>query len=283
VRIATWNVNSVRARLPRLLDWLGRSAPDVVCLQETKTEDAGFPFDELDWAGYRAAHASAGRWNGVAVLSKVGLEDVAVGFPADLEGGWPDGVTADGGRLIAATAAGVRILSVYVPNGREVAADHYRYKLAWLDRLGELAARELRASPDLVVAGDFNVAPADTDVYDPAAFVGATHVTRPERDAIRALNGLGLRDVLRERWPDRAVYSYWAYRAGMFHKNLGMRIDLVLASDPVAGRARAAFVDRQARKGSQPSDHAPVVVDLDETRDDPLLPMIPMPTAGRAG
>jgi exodeoxyribonuclease-3 len=283
MRIATWNVNSIRARLPRLLDWLTRSSPDVVCLQETKTDDAGFPFDELDWAGYRVTHASAGRWNGVAIASRVGLEDVAVGLPADLDGDWPEGVVPDAGRLIAATAGGVRVMSVYVPNGREVEADHYRYKLAWLERLRGYAATELAAHPGLVVAGDVNVAPADADVYDPAAFVGSTHVTAPERAAIAALTELGLHDVLRERWPDPGVYSYWDYRAGMFHKNLGMRIDLILASGPVADRVVGAFVDRAARKGSQPSDHAPVVIDLDEARDDPQLPMIPMPTAGRPG
>jgi exodeoxyribonuclease III len=275
MRLATWNVNSVRSRLPRLLPWLDTRAPDVVCLQETKLPaDA---FDELVQPvlverGYAVAHHGDGRWNGVAIASRVGLGDVVTGLVD--EPGYPD-VEA---RAISATCGGLRISSVYVPNGRSPDDPHYRYKLDWL---AALRATIAAGDPTLtVVCGDMNVAPTDDDVYDPVAYARSTHVTPPERDALRAL---GLRDLVRERWPNQRIFTYWDYRAGMFHQDLGMRIDLVLAGDAVAARACAAWVDRAARKGTAPSDHAPVIVDLDDAPDGDCGPVVPPPTAPRRG
>ncbi|MDX6556708.1 MAG: exodeoxyribonuclease [Miltoncostaeaceae bacterium] len=273
MRIATWNVNSAKQRIPRLLPWLDERRPDVVCLQETKLADAAFEEllgDELRGRGYEVAAHGQGQWNGVALLSRVGLEDVVRGLP-----GAPASIAAEA-RLVAATCGGVRVTSVYVPNGRVPDSEHYVAKLAWLEALREAVAARPEAA---VVCGDMNVAPADADVFDPAAYAGHTHVTPPERAALAALAELGFRDVVRERWPDERVFTYWDYRAGMFHKDLGMRIDLVLASGSVADRVRAAWVDRQARKGPGPSDHAPVIVDLDEAPDGDIGPMVPPPSA----
>ncbi|MGQ0844643.1 MAG: exodeoxyribonuclease III [Sporichthyaceae bacterium] len=272
MRVATWNVNSIKQRMPRFLPWLDERAPDVVCLQETKLDDANFATllnDELAARGYEVAHVGQGQWNGVALLSRVGLEDVVRGLPGGP--GFPD----QEARAVSAICGGARIWSVYVPNGREPESDHYVYKLAWYETLrGHVAAE----ANDVLVCGDMNVAPADADVFDPAAYVGHTHVTPPEREALAAL---GLRDVVRERWPREQVFSYWDYRAGMFHKNLGMRIDLVLTTDRVAERLRAAWIDRAARKGTGPSDHAPVIVDLDTAPDGDVGPMVPPPSAPR--
>lgn len=254
MRIATWNVNSVTARLPRLLTWLEETAPDAVCLQETKV--AAFPAAEVAALGYEVAAHGDGRWNGVAILSRVGLSDVRRGL--DDEPGYPDPEA----RALAATCDGVRLWSVYVPNGREPGHDHYAYKLAWLAALRANLATELGSGP-LAVTGDFNVAPTDDDVWDPAAFVGSTHVTAPERAALRSLLDLGLTDVLPRALKHETPFTYWDYRAGNFHKNLGMRIDLVYASSSFAAAVTDAYVDREARKGRGPSDHAPVVVDLD--------------------
>jgi exodeoxyribonuclease-3 len=276
MRIATWNVNSLRQRLPRLLPWLDERRPDVVCLQETKLDDDSFAEllgSELADRGYAVASHGEAQWNGVAILSRVGLDDVVTGLA-----GAPGFPHAEA-RAVAATCGGIRVVSVYVPNGRVPGSDHYAYKLAWLDALRDAIA----AGPDAtVVCGDMNVAPTDDDVFDPDAFVGQTHVTAPERAALARLHELGLRDVVRDRWPDERVFTYWDYRAGMFHQDLGMRIDLVLASAPVAERVRAAWVDRQARKGSGPSDHAPVIVDLDEAPDGDIGPVVPPPSAPRA-
>lgn len=275
MRIATWNVNSVKQRVPRLLPWLEQRRPDVVCLQETKLSDAAFadllagPLAEL---GYGFAHHGQGQWNGVALLSRVGLDDVESGFP-----GQPDYDGRSEARAISATCGGVRVHSLYVPNGREVGCDHYGYKLAWLDALAVAVAS---GPSDVALCGDMNIAPADADVFDPAAYVGHTHVTEPER---RRLAAFGLVDVLRARWPQERVFSYWDYRAGMFHQDLGMRIDLVLASAPVADRVAAAWVDRAARKGKGPSDHAPVIVDLDEAPDGDIGPVVPPPSNPRRG
>jgi exodeoxyribonuclease III len=272
VRIATWNVNSITPRVPRLLPWLDERQPDVACLQETRLADDAFLEllgDELRDREYAFAVHGEATWNGVAILSRVGLDDVAVGIP-----GAP-GFPHPESRAISATCGGIRVVSVYVPNGRAPDSDHYRYKLAWLASLRELVA----AGPEeTVVCGDMNVAPTDDDVFDPDAYVGQTHVTPPERAALAELQELGLRDVVRDRWPNERVFTYWDYRAGMFHQDLGMRIDLVLAGEPVADRVRAAWVDRQARKGSGPSDHAPVIVDLDEAPDGDIGPVIPPPS-----
>ena len=273
MRIATWNVNSVKQRTARLLPWLDERSPDVVCLQETKLGDDAFRDllgDELAERGYEfAAHGEAS-WNGVAILSRVGLEDVVAGL--DGAPGFPDPEA----RAVAATCDGIRVWAVYVPNGRQPGSDHYEYKLAWLSALRDAVA----AGPDaVVVCGDVNIAPADADVFDPEAYVDETHVTAPERAALAELQALGLRDVVRDRWPDERVFTYWDYRAGMFHRDLGMRIDLVLAGAPVAARVEAAWVDRKARKGKGPSDHAPVIVDLDAAPDGDIGPVVPPPSA----
>jgi exodeoxyribonuclease-3 len=269
VRLATWNVNSVKQRVPRLLPWLDQRQPDVVCLQETKLADDAFTSllgGELASRGYQVAVHGEARWNGVAIVSRAGLDDVAAGI--DKAPGFPHPEA----RAIAATCAGIRVHSVYVPNGRSPGSEHYQYKLAWLDALRE----SLAGGPEsVIVCGDMNIAPADADVFDPQAYLGQTHVTRPERAALARLQALGLRDIVRDRWPAGRVFTYWDYRAGMFHQDLGMRIDLVLASAAVAGRVRAAWVDRYARKGTGPSDHAPVIVDLDQAPDGDIGPVVP--------
>jgi exodeoxyribonuclease III len=275
MRVATWNVNSVGARLPRLLDWLEHTRPDVLCLQETKCAELAFPAADVEELGYRVAAHGDGRWNGVAILSCVGLDEVARGFP-----GQP-GFAADPdpqqeptlvelpsepvveARAIGATCGPLRVWSVYVPNGRTPDSAHYVYKLQWLAALREALTAEVSAERPFVLTGDFNVAPTDADVWDPTVFVGSTHVTDPERRVLADLRGLGLADVVPRAMKHDTPYTYWDYRAGMFHKNLGMRIDLVYATEAVATRVRDAYVDRDARKGKGPSDHAPVVVDVD--------------------
>ena len=273
MRIATWNVNSVKQRVPRLLPWLDERRPDVVCLQETKLTDDAFTEllgKELAEREYEVAVHGEAAWNGVAILSRVGLDDVVAGI-ADGPG-FPDPEA----RAVAATCGGIRVVSVYVPNGREPGSEHYQYKLAWLAALRQMIAAGPEAT---LVAGDMNIAPTDEDVFDPEAYIGQTHVTPPEREALAELQAVGLRDVVRDHWPDERVFTYWDYRAGMFHQDLGMRIDLVLATEPVAGRVKAAWVDRQARKGKGPSDHAPVIIDLDEAPDGDIGPVVPPPSA----
>ena len=252
MRIATWNVNSIGARLPRLLPWLEENAPDVVALQETKTTDEAFPFADLKALGYDAAHSGDGRWNGVAVLSKIGLSN-----PHHELAGHPEP------RLVSAQCGPLHVHSLYVPNGRALGDPHYDYKLAWFDALAEQLAQSHDPATPLVIMGDFNVALTDDDVWDRAAFVGSTHVTGPERAALRRLLDWGLVDVRARPGKGDRAFTYWDYRAGMMHKNLGMRIDYVLASEPVAKVITDAYVDREARKGKGASDHAPIVVDLD--------------------
>lgn len=273
MRISTWNVNSVKQRLPRLLPWLDERRPDVVCLQETKLADGAFIEllgEELANRNYAVALHGEATWNGVAILSRVGLEDPVVGLP-----GAP-GFPHPEARAVSARCGGIRVVSAYVPNGRLPGSDHYQYKLRWLASLKEMVAAGPEAT---VVCGDMNIAPTDEDVFDPEAYAGHTHVTEPEREALAELQALGLRDVVRDRWPNARVFTYWDYRAGMFHQDLGMRIDLVLAGSQIADRVRAAWVDRQARKGSGPSDHAPVIVDLDEAPDGDIGPVVPPPSA----
>jgi exodeoxyribonuclease-3 len=258
MRLATWNVNSLKVRMPRVEAWLAEVQPDIACLQETKVSDSAFPSLGVGGRGDASAHYGQGQWNGVAILSRVGLDDVAVDF-------------ADGGerdtdaRLISATCGGVRTMSVYVPNGRGLDQDHYQYKLAWLARLRAHLAATCVPDQDVAICGDFNIAPTDADVYDPAKFEGATHVSPPEREALAALEGWGLRDAFRTVWDAERVYSWWDYRAGDFHEGRGMRIDLVLASAPLASRVSWAVIDRNARKGKLPSDHAPVVIDITDS------------------
>ena len=256
MRIATWNVNSLKARLPRVEEWLGYAAPDVLCLQETKLADGAFPAMAFGALGYDSVHHGDGRWNGVAILSRIGIDDVVSGFCEGLEA---DHDT----RLISATCGGVRVSSVYVPNGRALDDPHYEYKLSWLDRLrGHLDATTDAGSP-VAVLGDFNVAPEDRDVWDASKFVGSTHVSTKERDAVARLEDWGLVDAFRLVYPDTdRLYTYWDYRAGDFHEHRGMRIDLCLVSKPLADRVTWALVDRNARKGKLPSDHAPLVVDF---------------------
>jgi exodeoxyribonuclease-3 len=276
VRVATWNVNSVKQRVPRLLPWLDERQPDVVCLQETKLADDAFDQllgEELSSRGYAVARHGEVQWNGVAILSRIGLDDVVVGL-ADAPG-----FPRPEARAVSAICGGIRVHCVYVPNGRVPDSEHYRYKLAWLAALRGMVGAGPTAA---IVCGDMNIAPTDNDVFDPQAYVGHTHVTPPEREALAGLQALGLRDVVRDRWPSERVFTYWDYRAGMFHQDLGMRIDLVLATAPVAGRVRAAWVDRQARMGSGPSDHAPVIVDLDEAPDGDIGPVVPPPSAPAA-
>jgi exodeoxyribonuclease-3 len=262
--------------MPRLLPWLEERQPDVVCLQETKLTDDAFELllgEELSSRGYAVAFHGEAKWNGVAILSRTGLEDVVLGIP-----GGP-GFPHQEARAVSATCAGIRVHSVYVPNGRTPDSEHYRYKLAWLAALGAMIGTDPQAT---MVCGDMNIAPTDLDVFDPSAYIGQTHVTAAERTALSDLQALGLHDVLRDRWPEERVFTYWDYRAGMFHQDLGMRIDLMLATATVADRVRAAWVDRQARKGSGPSDHAPVIVDLDEAPDGDIGPVVPPPSAPRS-
>ena len=274
MRIATWNVNSVKQRVPRLLPWLDERRPDVVCLQETKLTDDAFAAlldADLGERGYEVAAHGQGAWNGVAILSRVGLEEVVRGIPDGP--GFPEPEA----RAVSAICDGVRVVSVYVPNGRSPGSEHYEYKLKWLAALRDMVAADADRT---VVLGDINIAPADEDVFDPEAYEGHTHVTPAERDALADLESVGLRDVVRERWPDeRRLFTYWDYRAGMFHQDLGMRIDLVLAGASVADRVQAAWVDRKARKGKGPSDHAPVIVDLDEAPDGDIGPVVPPASA----
>ena len=247
MRIATWNVNSIGARLPRFLEWLESASPDVVAVQETKT--ATFPTTDVTALGYEVAHSGDGRWNGVAVLSRLGLDDISTSLE-----GHPEP------RLVSAQCGPLHVTSIYVPNGRSLDDPHYTYKLAWFAALRERLGAFDPAQP-LVVMGDLNVARTDDDVWDIGAFADSTHVTPAERAAVDALVEWGLVDVVPRPGKGDRPFTYWDYRAGMFHKDLGMRIDYVLATPAVA--VRDAYVDREARKGKGSSDHAPVVVDVD--------------------
>jgi exodeoxyribonuclease-3 len=256
VRIATWNVNSLRARQERVEEWLREVEPDIALLQETKVADDAFPALAFGALDYETAHHGQGQWNGVAILSRVGVDDVVTDFAvgeADVDA-----------RIVTATCGGIRTSSVYVPNGRALDHEQYRYKLAWLDRLRAHLEADTAADDAVIVGGDFNIAPDDRDVYDPAPFEGATHVSGPERARLAALHDWGLVDVFREHHDADGVFSWWDYRRGDFHQGRGMRIDLLLCSRAVADRSRWCVIDRNARKGKQPSDHAPVVLDLDD-------------------
>lgn len=258
MRIATWNVNSITARLPRLLAWLESTGTDVLCVQETKSTLEQFPADALRELGYEAAVNATGRWNGVALISRVGLDDVVKGLP-----GGPEYEGVEEPRAISATCGGARVWSVYVPNGREVAHDHYAYKLRWLEALRAAVAEDSAGERPFAVLGDFNVAPTDQDVWDPALFEGATHVTPAEREALAALRAGGLSDVMPRPLKYDQPYTFWDYRELRFPKNRGMRIDLVYGNGPFTTAVKDSYVDREERKGKGASDHAPVVVDLD--------------------
>ncbi len=264
MRIATWNVNSVSARLPRLVDWLSTREPNVLCLQEIKCATESFPIDEVSELGYEVAAYGTGRWNGVAILSNIGLVDLQRGLH-DEPGFQADDalVPATEPRAIGATCGPLRVWSVYVPNGREIGHAHYTYKLAWLRALGATVERELAADAPLSVLGDFNVAPTDGDVWDISQFTGYTHVTQDERDALHALDEAGVSEIYPRALKYEVPFTYWDYRGGAFPRNMGMRIDLVYGNAPFTGARSDAYVDREARKGKSPSDHAPVIVDLD--------------------
>lgn len=259
MRIATWNINSVTSRLDHLLAWLERAEPDVVCLQELKCTSDAFPADAIAAAGYASAAHGDGRWNGVAILSRVGISNVVRDLP-----GQPEFEGALEPRAIGATCGGVRAWSLYVPNGREPTHPHFAYKLEWLHRLRDTAEAELAAHPDLPLAflGDYNIAPTDADVYDIADFADSTHVTADERATLAALEAVGLVEVVPRPLKYDIAYTFWDYRQLAFPKNRGMRIDLAYASPSFAALVTDAYVDREARKGKGTSDHAPVVVDL---------------------
>ncbi len=259
MRIATWNVNSLNARVGRVERWLETFEPDVLCLQETKLADDAFPALVFEALGYETFHHGEGRWNGVAILSRVGLENPIGGFD---DGDEPD----QDARIAWATCGGVRVASCYVPNGRSLDHEHYQYKLRWLDRLvGDLDG-QCDPSDDIVVMGDFNICPADIDCWDPKKFETMTHTSQAERDKLTALEDWGLTDVFREHHDGARLYSWWDYRGGAFHKKMGLRIDLLMTSRSVTDATRVALIDRNERKGPKddpPSDHAPVFIDID--------------------
>jgi exodeoxyribonuclease-3 len=259
LKIATWNVNSLKVRLPHLLGWLVRQAPDIVCLQETKLTDENFPHDALRSAGYRSLCAGQKTYNGVAILLRLArLPDE----PADIQVNLP-GYPDEQKRLIAATVEGMRIVCGYFPNGQAVGGDKYTYKLAWLGALAAWLEGELQRHPALALAGDFNIAPEDRDVHDPAAWAGQVLCSEPERAAFAALQALGLADGFRLFEQEPRSYTWWDYRQLAFRRKMGLRIDHILLSPPLAARCTAACIDVEPRRLEQPSDHAPMLVTLD--------------------
>jgi exodeoxyribonuclease-3 len=274
MRIATWNVNSLKARQEAVEKWLERAQPDILLIQETKLSDADAPVMPMRMLGYEMAHHGEGRWNGVAILSRVGIEGIVTNFDDGPVRDSAAGSAApaseddfnpfDEARMISAECGGVRVVSLYAPNGREVGSPFFDGKLRWFDRLHRWLTETQTPETPLVLGGDYNVTPADIDVWSPARAHGGTHVSEPEREALARLRDWGLTDTYREQHAEGGRFSWWDYRAGMFHKNEGMRIDLLYATAPVAARVVWAEIDREARKGPPtPSDHTPVVIDLD--------------------
>ena len=253
--IATWNVNSLKARLERVTQWVNENQPDVLCMQETKMKDEVFPALTFAEMGYESAHFGQGQWNGVAIISKVGLKDVVTNFAKPVA---PDHEA----RIISATCGDVKVVCVYVPNGRALEDDHYKYKLEWMKKLKQHANTIAKPSEKLVIGGDFNIAPTDDDVWDVTKFEGATHVSAPEREVFSDLCEWGLTDAFRELNPEPKVFSWWDYRNGSFHKGEGMRIDFLLATKSLMSEVEASSIDRNARKGEKPSDHVPVTISL---------------------
>ena len=254
MRIATWNVNSLRVRLPHLAEWLAANPVDAIGLQELKLPDEQFPRAEIEALGLHAVHYGQKTYNGVAILARAALSDIAMGIPGDDD---PQR------RVIAATVGGVRLINVYVPNGQEVGSEKYAYKLAWLERLRTWLATELARHPRLAIIGDFNIAPEDRDVHDPAKWEGSVHVSEPERKALAAITALGLVDLFRSFEQPAGTFSWWDYRMGAFRRNHGLRIDLVLASKALAAHCKSCTVDRSTRAWERPSDHAPVIAAFD--------------------
>ena len=252
--IATWNVNSLRVRLPHLRDWLAANPVDVLALQETKLDDPDFPREELESLGLQVAFSGQRTYNGVALLARQALEDVVAGIP---------GFADEQKRVLAATVGGVRVIDVYVPNGQSVGSDKYEYKLRWLDALHDYVAAELARHPRSVVLGDYNIAPEDRDVHDPKAWTGSVHVSEPERAALRRLLGCGLEDCFRRFEQPEKSFSWWDYRMMAFRRNAGLRIDLILASAALAQNCAACHIDKAPRRLERPSDHAPVVASFD--------------------
>ena len=275
MRIATWNVNSLKARMERVEEWLADKKPDVLLMQETKLADEAAPMMPFSMAGYELVHHGEGRWNGVAIASRVGATDIVTNFgdgPVRRSPG-PDAIaealeaeaseaSADEARMVSAVCGGVRVVSIYAPNGRELATPFYRAKLAWFDRLSRWLDEDCDPGQAIVIGGDYNVAPEGIDVYDMAFFADSTHVSEPERAALARMRDWGLVDAYRLHHPEPGKYSWWDYRAGNFHKGLGMRIDHMYVTASVAARCTGAEIDRDARKGKLPSDHAPVYIDL---------------------
>ncbi|MBX3235349.1 MAG: exodeoxyribonuclease III [Nitrospiraceae bacterium] len=267
MRIATWNVNSLKARLEKVLWWLNRAKPDVLLMQETKLTDEDAPVNAFEQAGYELAHHGEGRWNGVAIASRCGIGGVITNFgePLRLARETGDDQPLAEARMITAECAGIRVVCIYAPNGRQVDSPFYRAKLVWFDRLACWINQAVAPDTAAVIGGDFNVAPADIDVWDPAACVGGTHVSEPERQALWRLSNEGFLDAYRLHHPEPGRYTWWDYRGGNFHKNIGMRIDYLLVTKSLQQRVVWTEIDREARKGKpMPSDHAPVVIDLDK-------------------
>ncbi len=261
MKIATWNVNSIRARLDRVTEWLSDRSPHVVCLQETKVEDKTFPLSEIKEAGYEIAFFGQKTYNGVAVLSRDPITDVQKNFG--------DGGDDSQARFLDVKTAGIRILTCYVPNGKSVESPDFAYKLTWLKRLQTYL--ETKCSPDepLLLCGDMNVAPAELDVYDPVLWEGKVHFHPEERAALDRLQSWGMKDAVRMHHPETQVFSWWDYRRLGFPKNRGLRIDHIYLTESLVDRCTEAFVDREARKGQKPSDHAPVIVSLGEAKGEP--------------
>ncbi|MHB1590741.1 MAG: exodeoxyribonuclease III [Sulfuricella sp.] len=253
MKLATWNVNSLKVRLPQVLDWLAAHQPDVLCLQETKQEDVNFPAAEISAAGYQTVFSGQKTYNGVAILSKTPATDAVVAIP---------GFVDEQKRVLAATIAGVRVINLYVPNGQSVDSDKYPYKLGWLTALTAWLADELARHPRLVVLGDFNIAPDERDVHDPKAWEGQVLFSLPEREAFRRLIGLGLADSFRLFEQPEKIYSWWDYRMNAFRRNMGLRIDHILLSPSLAETCKSCTIDKEARRAERPSDHAPVMVEF---------------------
>lgn len=253
MKIATWNVNSLKVRLPHLLDWLASEQPDVVCLQETKLTDDNFPAEELAKVGYRAAFSGQKTYNGVAILSREAAGDLVMGIP---------GFADEQKRVLAATVNGTRVICLYIPNGQSVDSDKYQYKLSWLYALQGWLKNELAAHPRLAVLGDFNIAPEDRDVHDPAAWAGQVLCSEPEREHFRDLLGQGLKDAFRLFEQEEKSFSWWDYRQGGFRRNLGLRIDHILLSEALAATCKNCRIDKTPRTWERPSDHAPVVAEI---------------------